>query len=111
MTLPRLLQVAAVLHTLVMRVTARREKVSTAPPLVLSTHCCAWFFCLLAALDSILAQEGNLASDLRLLLKIAIVERSQLQSSPREHGRQHQGAAAINVLIVLLGDSNRDLVA
>ena len=44
----------------------------------LTAHCCAWLFGLLACLDSVMAQQASIASDLRLLFRLAVYERHQI---------------------------------
>ena len=86
----------------------------------LTEHCCAWIFGLLACLDSVLAQQASVASDLRLLFRLAVYERhqiaataaapSRLAAAPREEApatslvtAQHKRTiAATNVLITVL---------
>ena len=79
----------------------------------LTAHCCAWLFGLLACLDSILAQQSSIASDLRLLFRLAVYERHQAavaleqgqeqeESPPLTAERQRTAVAPANVLITVL---------
>ena len=86
----------------------------------LTEHCCAWLFGLLACLDSVLAQQASIASDLRLLFRLAVYERhqiaataaapSRLAAAPSEEAaatslltaQQKRTVAATNVLITVL---------
>lgn len=85
----------------------------------LTEHCCAWLFGLLACLDSVLAQQASIASDLRLLFRLAVFERSQIAAAAVAPSRftavtgeqaptstvskqQKRSVAAINVLITVL---------
>ena len=76
----------------------------------LTEHCCAWLFGLLARLDSVLAQQASIASDLRLLFRLAVCERYKI-ASPTASGdeptsamtaSQMRNVAATNVLITVL---------
>ena len=81
----------------------------------LTEHSCAWLFGLLACLDSVLAQQSSIASDLRLLFRLAVYERHQsaaLAMAPSRSSEQAPGSdmtaqqkrtvAATNVLITVL---------
>jgi hypothetical protein len=85
----------------------------------LTEHCCAWLFALLASLDSVLAQQASIASDLRLLFRLAVYERHQIAALAAAPSRmaaasseqapvsdmtaqQKRTVAATNVLITVL---------
>jgi len=69
------------------------------PPLCFSRPCCCWLYGLLSHLDAVVAQQPSTASDLRLLFRLAVLERSRL---PPAAPASRQAAAPINVLIGLL---------
>jgi hypothetical protein len=79
----------------------------------LTEHSCAWLFALLACLDSVLAQQASIASDLRLLFRLAVYERhaamtttpsrsSEQAPGPDMTAQQKRTVAATNVLITIL---------
>jgi hypothetical protein len=97
-------QVAETLQTALRCVFDRATAPPSHPSGPLTPHCCTWLFCLLAGLEPVLALQASLASDLRFLCKLALIERSRLGASPDV--APEGVVAAVNVLLVVLTELN-----